>query len=319
MTRREPALAPPGFLRNKVVWALLMVLLLFPFFIHIPRSLNHHPIISPLGDQVHIFLFGGIALLLYWFGPMQGRIWRAALVSAVMGGAVEFLQLLVGRQALFTDFLLDLLGIGIVVAFVIWRGHKRPLAKWIFLLLVLTVPAQLYHMPWRIAATYRCQGMFPLLADFDTYSDRYLWGNNMKGLLSFPRIEDSPDGDGHVLRLSGDTESHWPGALMRRFPEDWSEYSVIKLDVRMVEAPGDSVRFGFRLDDYEGIKEMAWIAKSFHATRQWQTFSIPLVDRKLANSDRNLNLAEMDRLIIYFSKPKEMRTIEIDNLRLEKE
>jgi len=319
MTRREPALAPPGFLRNKVVWTLLMVLFLFPFFIHIPRSLNHHPIISPLGDQVHIFLFGAIALLLYWFGPMQGRIWRAAMLSAFMGGAVEFLQLLVGRQALFTDFLLDLLGIGIVVGFVSWKGHGSRLAKWVFLLLVLTLPAQLYHMPWRIAATYHCRGIFPVIADFETYSDRFLWGNNMEGQLSFPRIEDSPDGDGHVLRLSGDSESNWPGALMRRFPEDWSEYSVLKLDVRMVEVPGDSVRFGIRIDDYEGIKELAWISKSFYATRQWQTFSIPLVDRKLANSDRILNLAEMDRLIIYFGKPQEMRTIEIDNLRLEKD
>jgi len=87
----------------------------------------------------------------------------------------------------------------------------------------------------------------------------------------------------------------------------------------MVEVPGDSVRFGIRIDDYEGIKELAWISKSFYATRQWQTFSIPLVDRKLANSDRILNLAEMDRLIIYFGKPQEMRTIEIDNLRLEKD
>ena len=317
MSRPEPALAPPGFLRNKVVWALFMVLFLFPFFIHIPRSLNHHPVISPIGDNVHIFLFGGITLLLYWFGPLQGRIWRAAAISAFMGGAVEFLQLLVGRQALFTDFLLDLLGIGLVVAFIYWKGHRRHAGKWIFLLLLLSIPVQLYQMPWRIAATYRCQGMFPLLADFETFGDRYLWSNNMKGQLSYPRIEDSPDGEGHVLRLSGDTESHWPGALMRRFPEDWSKYSVIKLDVRMVEAPGDSVRFGFRLDDYEGIKEKAWIAKSFHATRQWQTFSIPLVNRKLSNSNRNLNLAEMDRFIIYFAKPQEMHTIEIDNLRLE--
>ena len=317
MARHEPALPTPGFLRKKGVWALFMVLFLFPFFMRIPRSLNHHPVISPIGDQVHIFLFGGITLLLYWFGPLQGRIWRAAMVSAVMGGSVEFLQLLVERQALFTDFLLDLLGIGIVVAFVMWKGHRRQAGKWVFLLLLLSIPAQLYQLPWRISATYRCQGMFPLLADFETFSDRYLWANNMKGKLSFPRVEDSPDGEGHVLRLSGDSESHWPGAFMRRFPEDWSGYSAIKLDVRLVEAPGDTVKFGFRLDDYEGIKEQVWVAQSFYATGQWQTFTMPLVDRRMFNSDRNLNLAEMDRLIIYFAKPQEMQTIEIDNLRLE--
>ena len=74
MTRHEPAIPAPGLLRRWQVWAVLMILFLFPFFIHIPRSLNHHPVISPIGDQVHIFLFGGITLLLYWFGPLQGRI-----------------------------------------------------------------------------------------------------------------------------------------------------------------------------------------------------------------------------------------------------
>lgn len=317
MTRPEPALAPPGFLRRKLVWAFFMFLFLFPFFISIPRSLNHHPVISAIGDQVHIFLFGGITLLLYWFGPLQGRIWRAAAVSAFMGGAVEFLQLLVERQALFTDFLLDLLGIGIVVGFIYWRGHGSTAGKWVFLLLVISIPAQLYQLPWRVSAAYRCQGMYPLLANFEVYGDRYLWAANMEGQLSFPRIDDSPDGEGTVLRLTGDATSHWPGAAMRRFPDDWSEYSTLKFDVRLVEAPGDTARLGLRLDDYEGAKEKVWVAQQFPVTREWRTFTMPISDRQLWNTDRNLNLQEMDRLIFYFGKPQETRTVEIDNLRLE--
>ena len=317
MSRREPAISAPRFLRRKLVWAFFMVLFLFPFFIRIPRSLNHHPVISPIGDQVHIFLLGGICLLLYWFGPLQGRIWRAATASAVIGGAVEFLQLLVGRQALFSDFLLDLLGIGLVVAFVMWKGNGRQAGKWIFLLLLLSIPAQLYYVPWRISATFHCRNIFPVLANFETYGDRYLWSSNMESKLTYPRIEDSPDGEGHVLRLTGGPESNWPGASMRRFPEDWSDYSALKLDVRVVDAPTDTVKFGLRLDDYQGTRELVWTAQSFHVTRQWQTLTMPIVDRQLWNSDRNLNLGEMDRLIIYFSRPQENRTIEIDNIRLE--
>jgi len=317
MTRHQPAIPTPGFLRRWQVWTVLMVLFLFPFFIHIPRSLNHHPVISPIGDQVHIFLFGGITLLLYWFGPLQGRIWRAALVSAVMGGAVEFLQLLVGRQALFMDFLLDLVGIGLVVCFVMWKGHQRQAGKWIFLLLLLSIPAQLYYLPWRISATYRCRNMFPVLANFENYGDRYLWSSNMKGKLVYQRIADTPDGEGHVLRLTGGPETHWPGAIMRRFPDDWSGYSTLKLDARLVDAPRDTVKFGLRLDDYDGIKEVVWVSQSFQATRQWQTFTMPIAERQLWNTERNLNLMEMDRVIIYFGKPQETLAIEIDNLRLE--
>jgi len=317
MTRHQPAIRAPEFLSNRLIWVLMMVLFLFPFFIHIPRSLNHHPVISSLGDQVHIVLFGGITLLLYWFGPWQGRIWRAAAVSAVMGGAVEFLQLLVGRQALFKDFLLDGIGIGLVVSFIIWKGHRRPAGKWVFLLLLLTLPVELYRLPWQIAAIYRCRDMFPVLANFDTNGDRFLWSSANKGKLSFPRITDTPTGEGHVLRFEGGPKTHWPGASMRRFPEDWTDYTELKMDVRLVGASTDSFKFAMRLDDYEGIKELIWISQSFLATRQWQTFTMPIDDRQMWNSKRNLNLAEMDRLLFHLIKPQESVTIEIDNIRLE--
>ena len=165
MTRHQPALRAPDFLSRGQVWAGMMALFLIPFFVRIPRSLNHHPIISPIGDQIHIILFGGIMFLLYWLGPFRGRIWRAALVSAIMGGAVEFLQLLVGRNALFKDFLLDLIGIGLVVCFIYWRGHGRQKAKWLFLLLLLAIPLQLYYLPWQISAAYRagtCSPSWPI-------------------------------------------------------------------------------------------------------------------------------------------------------------
>ena len=317
MERRQPAIAAPDFLRKWQVWSLLMVLFLVPFFIHIPRSLNHHPVISPIGDQVHIVLFGGITLLLYWFGPLQGRIWRAAIASGIMGGAVEFLQLLVDRQALFQDFLLDLVGIGLVVSFVFWRGHRRQAGKWMFLLLALSIPVQFYYLPWRISAALRAREMFPVLANFESYGDRFLWASTNDGDLSYHQVIDAPSGESYVLRLATDAEPHWPGASLRRFPEDWSDYSELKLDVRLVEAPSDSFRFGVRLDDYEGISEKVWVSSSFHATHQWRTFSMQIADRQLWNSERDLNLEEMDRFYIHFSKPKDPVAIEIDNFRLE--
>jgi hypothetical protein len=104
---------------------------------------------------------------------------------------------------------------------------------------------------------------------------------------------------------------------MRRFPDDWSGYTALKLDARLVTAPCDTVKFGLRLDDYEGAVEKIWVAQSFLVTRQWQTFTMPVADRRMHNSDRNLDLEEMDRIIIYFPKPQEVLTIDIDNIRLE--
>jgi hypothetical protein len=296
---------------------LLLTLFLVPFFVRIPRSLNHHPIISPLGDQIHIVLFGGIALLLYWFGPLQGRIWPVALASTLLGGVVELLQLLVGRQALVKDFLLDIIGIGLVVCFIYWRGHGRQSAKVVFLLLLLTIPLQLYYLPWQISATYRARDMFPLLADFEHFGDRYLWTANQKGKMSFVEIPDSPSGPGRVFRVAGGPETDWPGGFMRRFPADWSGYTTLKMEVRLVKAPVDTFKFGVRLDDYEGIREVAWVSSPFYATRRWQTISMSITDRLLSNKKRDLNLKEMDRLIIHFARPADPVAIEVDNLRLE--
>jgi VanZ family protein len=317
MSRPEPAFPAPRFLNRWQVWAVLMAVLLFPFFMKIPRSLNHHPVISPIGDQVHIFIFGAICLLIYWFGPLRGRIWQAAIISTVMGGAVEFLQLLVGRQALFTDFLLDLVGIGVVTGFVLWKGHGRREGKWVLILLLISIPLQLYHVPFRIAATYRVRAMFPVLANFESYSERYLWSSNMDSDIAFEMISDAPDGESRVLRLTGGPETNWPGAYMRRFPEDWSAYTTVKVDIRVADAPGDSVKFGLRLDDYEGIREVSWVHEIFYATRQWQTFTMRIADRLLYNKKRNLNIQEMDRLLIYLPRPQEMMTLEIDNVRVE--
>ncbi len=209
------------------------------------------------------------------------------------------------------------MGIGLVVGFIYWRGHGRQAGKWIFLVVMFAIPLQLYYLPWQISAAFRARDMFPVLADFETYGDRYLWTPNQSGKMTFGHIEDSPTGPGHVFRVAGGPETDWPGGYMRRFPEDWSNYTALKMDVRLVEAPGDTFKFGVRLDDYEGIKEVAYYSKGFVATRQWQTITVPITDRILSNRQRNLNLEEMDRLIIHFSRPQDPVAIEVDNIRLE--
>ena len=99
--------------------------------------------------------------------------------------------------------------------------------------------------------------------------------------------------------------------------EPIKSYEDIRFDARVVEAPGDTAKFSLRLDDYKGVREMIWIVQSFKATSQWQTYTMPIADRKMWNADRNLQLTEMDRFIFYFAKPQDPIVLEIDNIRLE--
>jgi len=314
--RREPALSRPALLDRWQTWAVTMTLLLVPFFVRIPRSLNNHPVIAPLGDQLHVVLLGSITLMIYWYGPFSGRIWWAAGVATFMGGAIEILQISVGRTALWHDFLLDLLGIAIAATWVLWRGHGRRWAKVALFFLVLGFPAQLYPIPFISAAAYRAHENFPVIADFEGKFDGWLWAGSSEREVGVVEIEDGPDGPSRVLRISGEPPNHWPATYMRRFPRDWSAYEAISLDVRMVGNTSDDVKLGVRLDDFAGLKRKENVYRTFVVDSEWQTVTFAFVGLPVRKSDRIFDHTDIDRIILYIPKPKAPITLEIDNIQL---
>lgn len=320
LSRHTPAISPPPLLLKWQIWALGLAVMLVPFFIPIPMVLRRHPIISPLGDQLHVVLLAGIALLLYWRGPLTGRLWFTALVAAVIGGAIEFVQIPFGRNAHYMDFLLDLVGIGLVVGFILWRGHHLKVGLWLMLALLLVPPSRMYYMPFQAAAAYRAQGIFPVIADLEGPRDHWLWGGN-HAVLEVVEIPDSPSGPGRVMRMAGGPPSHWPGVEVRRFPHDWSDYEYLVLAVRQISGEAKNQRFAIRCDDFVGRKEMTWITTSFTATDTWQTFRVPLRDRLVSNGqdhpERLFDRQDVDRVRLYLPRPEGRAVLEIDDLRLE--
>lgn len=318
--RPDPLITPPAWLRKWQVWTVGLVVMLVPFFVTIPTVLRRHPVISPLGDQLHIVLLAGITLLLYWRGPLSGRLWATALAAAVMGLAIEFIQIPCGRTAGVMDFVLDLVGIGLVVGYMLWRGQGLKLGLWLILTLLLVPVARLYHVPFVAAAAHRCQQIFPLISDLEGPRDHWIWNGN-NALVSVVEVPDSPRGAGRVVRLESSPPARWPGAEMRRFPHDWSDYDTLAVDVRLVSGPAPTQRFSIRLDDYVGRKEKTWIVTPFTATREWQTFRIPFRDRRTTwgpeETDRVFDQSDVDRIIIYLPRPDAASVLEIDNLRLE--
>jgi len=319
-TGHQPAIAPPALLLKWQTWAIGMALMLIPFFVPIPIVLRQNPIISPLGDELHIPLLAGITLFLYWRGPLSGRLWQTAVAAAAIGGAIEFIQIPFGRQAAFMDFVTDLVGIGLVAGWVIWRGHGQRRGLGLILVLLMFLPARLYRVPFVASAAFRAQDIFPVIADLEGPRDHWLWNGN-GAVASLVASEDTPSGSGHLLRLEAGPPTHWPSAEMRRFPHDWSNYSALLLDVRLVEGAGDTQRFSVRCDDFTGRREHNWIYTPATATRSWQTFRIPLANRPVTDGvnvgDRLFDRRDVDRVLIYLSRPQSAAVLEIDNLRLE--
>lgn len=314
---REPALSVPRIFRYRISGVILAAFLFIPFFVKIPKGLNNHPVIGPFGDELHVFLFIGVTLLLYWMGPFRGRLWWAAGAAVVLGGAIEFIQIPFGRQAQLKDFLLDIQGVAIVTAFIVWRGDRRPWGRWAFVVLLASLPLMAWRLPFIASAASSTRDRFPVIADFEGRYDGWLWNPNMEVDFEVVDVEDGPDGPSRVLRMTGAPPVHWPGVLVRRFQRDWTGYDTFEADVRMVEGPEDGTRLGLRMDDVPGAKEDFWISAGFDLDRRWRTIRFRFADRDVSGGEpRKFDHTDLEKIILFLPRPQVPTTIEIDNVRV---
>jgi VanZ family protein len=307
--QHEPAFPPPAILSRWWMWVLLAAILLIPFFLPIAQSLRRHPLIGSLGEQLHIPLLACLTLLIYWKGPLRGRLWLAAAAAAVLGAAIEVVQEMVGRSALFADWLLDLVGIGLVVGLVLWQGHGDRRGKWLLIALLILIPAQLWYLPFATVARYEARLTFPVIADFQGDHFRWMWEATNYSQIDYPEAD--PD-RGRVLRVEGGPPSRWPGASISHFPCDWTAHTSLVFEARAVGLePDGQVRFGVR------IKDRTWATEDFFATGQWQTFTMPVAGREVLQGERVLDLSDVDGLLFFAMKPQAPFALEIDNIRLQ--
>jgi len=310
---REPAWPEPSIFSDWRLRALGVALLLVPFFVPVPVGLRRHVLIATLGDRLHMVLLAGAALALYWRGPLRGRLPAAALAAAALGGAIELLQELVGRQALFHDFVLDVMGIAMVVGWVAWRGHGRREGVVLVAAMLVVTAVQLRELPSVMIAAARAEERFPVLEDCRDPVGAMLWSTDDDIELTYVS-----DGATPCVRLTGGPPDRWPETTMRRFPHDWRGYEVLELRVRHRSAGHDSVRFGIRVDDFKSVRDgdWDWYAGVFTATSEWRTFVLPLAGRTTRLTARPLDLADMDKLTVFLDQPEETFTLEFTDIRL---
>ena len=239
----------------------MAVILLVPFFVKIPKGLNNHPVIGPFGDELHVFLFIAVTLLLYWLGPFRGRLWWTVAAAMVAGALIEVIQIPFDRTPQIKDFFLDLLGIGLVAGWILWRGERKKWGRALLIALLMVLPLTAWRLPFIAAAASSTRDRFPVVADFEGRYDGWLWVANMDAEFGVVAVEDGPEGPTRVLRLTGAPPTNWPGVFIRRFQRDWTGYHTLEADVRMVEGPATGARMALRIADMQGIKDHVWISK----------------------------------------------------------
>ncbi len=308
---REPAWPEPRVFTDWRLRALGVALLLVPFFVPVPVELRRHVLIATLGDRLHMVLLAGAALALYWRGPLRGRLPAAALAAAALGGAIELLQELVGRQALFHDFVLDVMGIAMVVGWILWRGHGRREGVALILAMLAVTAFQLRELPPVMIAADRAGARFPVLEDCRDPVGAALWGDDNGAVLTYVVESATP-----CLRLAGGPPDRWPAATMRRFPHDWRGYEVLELRVRHGSANRDTVRFGVRVDDFKGVRDSDWYHLGFGATAEWRTVVLPVAGQRTLWTGRPLDLSDVDRFTVFLAEPDAELVLEFTDIRL---
>ncbi len=306
----SPRINPPAFLRYWQSWILVMALVLIPFFIKIPLSLQRRIIVGALGDRLHIVFLGIITLLFYWKGPARGRLAWAAIAAALVGALIELVQTQVGRTALWHDFFMDLQGISLVVGFVLWRGHGKTTGLFVIGLTAMIMSWQISYLPKMVAATSECRKSFPQLANFSSPNASALWQGTYKA-----QVEMSFDNKG-IMQIIGGPPSKWPGAQMRHFPHNWTGYKELLVDARIVGSGSETRQLAIRLDDYEGRKSACWVTNHFQVGHKWTTYRMPIVDRNLRHCDRILDLANVDKILLFLPSPQDTVQMQFDNLCL---
>ena len=298
------------------LWLPLLLLLLAPFVLPIPLSLERMRILRAIGNQLHVFLLLAVTLVLYRRGPWAGRLLAAACVAAFLGGLVDLVQEVGGRHPRLRDFGLDVLGVTLAVCWIRWRQSRSRLVLGLGALLALIVPAQLHYLPFWVLARQQGSERFPLLGDFESSLEGRLWGETYDGQRE---LVDTGSRSGRVLRLTGGPPSLYPGVEMRGFPRDWRGYRILEGEVRARGADDDSVSFVVRIDDFAGHREGLWAARRITVGPGWQRFALDLSSLTTNLRTRSLQLNDIYALLIYLPAPVDTTIIELDNLRLRAE
>jgi hypothetical protein len=167
------------------------------------------------------------------------------------------------------------------------------------------IPAKLYTVPGLLLAERLAEQRFPLIADFETQKEMWLWDHNDQGHGHYSRWADTTD-DSMVLKLIGADHHYYPGILARGLPRDWSSFEYFCFRVKLLD--GSACGLGVRLDDFASRKDSVAVERSFRLERHWHL---------AISSERPLRLDDIDSLLLYLFDVTGEVTVLIDDIVLE--
>ncbi len=271
----------------------------------------------------HVAYFALITwLLLHWPWLRRQRPlmqWLLSLmVSLVVGGIIELMQIGTERTADPWDVLRNLSGSLLVLMLIPVLPPDRKARRWplrvaaLVLLLWLMMPMArvLYDDAW-------ARSQFPVLADFSAPFELDRWQGNTDY-----RLTRLPDQDQPVLAITLKPGVAFPGVSLKHFPGDWRGYR--QLHLRLYQPGPEPLSLTLRIHDRAhetGANAYAYsdrFNRSFVLQPGWNDLTIPLDEIKNAPVGRDMDLSRIVDVSLFAVAVKWQRLLELQRIEIMK-
>lgn len=233
----------------------------------------------------------------------------------IIGGSVELLQWLMGREASLHDMTNNLLGS--LLALCLYACSKEFLSKSlcissVFILCIICLGINRYVLIY-IADEVNAARQFPVLLDFTTSFER----ERVQGNADIKVIEHN---NSKKLHVRFGTEQY-SGFAMQYFPRDWRQYS--RLEINIVNPEEETLTLTCRIHDVmhsDGNEEYDdRYNQSFQLEQGLNQISIGLKEVEQAPAHRKMDLGSIGGLGCFTVKLQRPRDIYLLNISLDGE
>ncbi|MCF6280798.1 MAG: VanZ family protein [Candidatus Polarisedimenticolaceae bacterium] len=239
------------------------------------------------------------------------RLIAALLITLLLSGVIEMVQLKVGRQASMDDVFNNLVGSLLALYFCQLRMLLSQGARWgvrgLLILLLSWSLTPLFSIAVDTLVAYK---RHPIVADFEMPFERLRWSSK------FP-LEIIQDGSNR-LQVHLRSVGQYPGVTFTPRVSDWRGYSTLQFE--MYNSSHQAWKLHFRANDRAHDEDGMRHNDRFNTTLQfkpgWNQFRIDLQQVKQAPSKRSMNMEQISKVVFFFMDEPSLSTIQLDNIIL---
>jgi len=272
-------------------------------------------------DLGHVVLFALLVVLALKLPrlqrlPVGSLILLCAVIAPAVGLAIEWLQLLVGRDFEYKDVLADTVGAFCGLALhCVWQPGFSRWVRGVGLagLLLLTAFALRYIVMVMIDNTYM-RDEFPVLADFETPFELSRWDSNLAQLS----LTQEPVRYGHKSLRVDFLAGEYPDITLQEFLSDWRDFKSIRFS--LFSSLNQPIQMELKIYDRQHAASRYDYEDRFNReliiNPGWNDIEVSMKDVQRAPDSREMDLAHMAALSVFVDELRQPAVFYFDALRL---